>query len=143
MEAQQIDFFDFYRAPETHEDAGTWASFEALDEHLSAIVEDSDHVQHVRWSGIPDDADPEDVLPYVSELTVSVSRHWHDGVPKIRIFGNREASADTLEAVYLWGIVYESAGPSGPDEWDAMHHLAGKLRGGLTANGTRYKHPNE
>lgn len=135
-----MDILHFCRI--TKEDGSTvheWRTFGDLLERVQEITEGAGEIDHIRWEGIPDARDEGETLPYVDTLSLDVSRHWHDGIPKIRLYGIRKDGGD-LTAVYLYGLVYDPS--SGRDDWEGAFQVAGRIRGALCPNGSRRHHPD-
>lgn len=122
----------------------TFRTMEELAEVLEGVVNDADEVEHVRWQGIPNALSADAPIPYAEELAVDVSRHFHDGVPKILLYALRETEADDMnghhKAQYLYGLIYDPA--NGTSDWEDAWSLAGRIRGRLDPSAPKHKHPN-
>lgn len=142
-----MDILDFYHYETERDENGTlesknheWRTFGDLAERLEEIIDAAGEIQHVRWKGIPNHREKSDVLPYCDHLAVDVQRHWHDCIPKIRIYGLQwDRDAQIHHAEYLYGIVYDPS--SAATDWEDAFQLAGKFRGALCPNGEDYRHP--
>ncbi len=101
-----MDIFSFCKT--TKEEDGfehTFRTMEALAATIKDVVAGADEIEHVRWQGIPDALSLDDPIPYADALAVDVSRHWHDGIPKIQLYGLRKTEDEEVVATYLYGLV--------------------------------------
>lgn len=111
-----------------------------LAEVLEGVVDSADEIEHVRWQGIPDALSLDAPIPYADQLAVDVSRHWHDGIPKVLLYALRETASEEMEAIYLYGLVYDPA--DGRSDWEDAWSVAGRIRGRLDPSAPKRKHPN-
>ena len=136
-----MDIFSFCKT--TKEEDGfehTFRTMEALAATIKDVVAGADEIEHVRWQGIPDALSLDDPIPYADALAVDVSRHWHDGIPKIQLYGLRKTEDEEVVATYLYGLVYDPA--SGTADWEDAWAVAGRVRGRLDPSAPKRKHPN-
>jgi len=137
-----MDILDFCTC--TREDGSysyDWRTFGDLLDRLQRVTGGADEIRQIRWEGIPNARDEEESLPPADAITINVERHFHDEIPKIRIYAQQAGKDGTITAEYLYGLVYDPSTGS-PDDWTQAFELAARLRGAISPDNNRRRHPN-